>query len=119
MATKEEQAPAHTPSAKPPIKLRQFAAPAELAAEFNPTIQEPYHFEGLVPTERLQALLDAFGVPDIKSMSFPLQRIKRQHGEIWRIRIDPASVQMLEGKPANLHRWSFVLDSQERVSSAN
>jgi hypothetical protein len=102
-----------------PVKTKKMGLPAELAAEFGVTIQELYHTEGLVPTEHVMDLLEAFGIPDVQSISFPFQRLKKGNGEIWRMRIDAASMHVVEGKPVSLHRWIWVQDLPERTASAN
>ena len=102
-----------------PTVVRKFEAPDVIAAEFGVTSQADYHIEGLVASENIPSLLDAFGIAEVKSMAFPLQRIRAKHGEVWRMRIDPTAVHMVEGKPVTLHRWVFNREKPELTAGAN
>lgn len=118
MATKvetEKSAPAPPPTS---TKLRKFTAPDELGAEFGVLAHTEGHIQGVVPTESVRALLDAFGLQERTEIQFPFQHIKRQHGEVWRMRIEPASAHTVNGKPVAGHQWVYMQDQPERVGTA-
>lgn len=110
---------AEEPTAPPvrvPVKTKRFELPRELSPDFGVTMEEQYHVEGLVESASVPALIAAFNVPDVKSISFPFQRLNKRGGEIWRLRIDPAAVHVVEGKALSLHRWLYVQDLPERTA---
>jgi hypothetical protein len=100
------------------LKLRKFAAPAELQAEFGLQFQSEDHITGIVATEHVRDLLDAFGLQDRTVITFPFQHIKKQHGEVWRMRIEPSATHTVNGKLVNGHQWAFTQDIPERVGAA-
>lgn len=116
----EKTAPPERPShqAPPTQKLRKFAAPAELQAEFGLQFQSEDNITGIVPTEHVRELLDAFGLQDRTIVTFPFQHIKKQHGEVWRMRIEPTATHTVNGKLMNGHQWAFTQDIPERVGAA-
>lgn len=99
-------------------KLKRFTAPEQLEADFGVITQTEDHIQGVVGTEHVRALLDAFGLHERAEVQFPFQHMKRQHGEIWRMRIEPASAHTLEGKPVLGHQWVYMQDQPERVGAA-
>jgi hypothetical protein len=115
----EVEAVSAPPKAATATKLRRFAAPESLAAEFGVTTQTEDHIQGVVPTEKVRELLDAFGLHERTEVQFPFCHMKRQHGEIWRMRIEPASAHTVEGKTVLGHQWVYMQDQPERVGSAN
>lgn len=114
-ATHEDSA-----AARPPVatKLRRFEAPAELAAAFGVQAQTEDHIQGVVPTDEVRALLDAFGLQERTEVQFPFCHMKRQHGEIWRMRIEPAAAHTVNGKTVIGHQWVYMQDQPERVGAA-
>jgi hypothetical protein len=104
-------APAHAP-----VKLRKFEAPREIAEKFGVTTQSEELVTGLIKTEDVRELLDAFGLQDRGDVVFPFQHIKRQHGEIWAMRIEGPAAHMIEGKPVMAHAWVFQQAWPERVA---
>lgn len=99
----------------PSTKVKRFTAPDELKAEFGVLSQTEDHIQGVVTTENVRDLLDSFGLHERTEIQFPFQHLKRQHGEIWRMRIENAAVHTVEGKPVIGHQWIYMQDQPERV----
>ena len=100
-------------------KLKRFTAPEELSSDFGVVTQtERNHIQGVVLTENVRALLDAFGLHERTEVQFPFQHLKKQHGEIWRMRIEPARAHTVDGKPVLGHQWVYMQDQPERVGAA-
>jgi hypothetical protein len=114
----EAEPPVIAAAARPPVKLRKFEAPAELAQKFGVQTQQEYHISGVVKTEDLRDLLDAFGLQERSEVAFPFQHMKKQHGEIWGMRIEPADVHVVNGRPLIGHSWTFMQHYPERVGAA-
>lgn len=98
-------------------RVRKFAAPDELAAEFGTLTQTEDRIQGVVETKNVRALLDAFGLQERSEVVFPFQHMKKQHGEIWAMRIEPASAHTLDGQPMMGHQWVYHQAQPERVGS--
>lgn len=98
--------------------LRKFAAPDELGEYVMVIAQSEDEIQGYVEPKDVRALLDAFGLEARRNVVFPFQHIRKQHGEIWRMRLEPAAQQMVEGENVNAHRFLFVRDVPERVGAA-
>jgi hypothetical protein len=99
-------------------RMRNFEPPAELDRRFGVLAQNEDRIDGLVRTEDVRALLDAFGLQDRTEIVFPFQHIKRRHGEVWRMRIEPLSAHSVEGNVAMAHHWVYMQDTNERVEQA-
>jgi hypothetical protein len=104
---------------KAPVKLRKFEAPAELSEKFGVQTQQEDHITGLLKTEHVRQLLDAFGLQDRTELSFPFQHLKKQHGEIWSMRIEPAAVHSVDGAPVLAHQWTYMQQYPERTGAAS
>lgn len=120
MATKSgiaEERPA-TP-ARQAIKVKVFKAPNELDAEFGVDTQQEGHISGFVQTEHVRNLLDAFGLNDRKEVMFPFQHMKKQHGELWGMRIEPAAGHSVNGGTVMAHRWVYMQHQPETTGGAN
>lgn len=119
MASKQEVTRESAPP-RPPAstKLKRFTAPEDLSADFGVVTQTEDHIQGVVATEKVRALLDAFGLHERTEVQFPFQHLKRQHGEIWRMRIEPAAAHTLDGKTVLGHQWVYMQDQPERVGAA-
>lgn len=118
-AGEHESAGRHTPPAAPlraPVRLRKFEAPREIATKFNVTTQSEEFIAGLVRTEDVRELLDAFGLQDRAEVVFPFQHMKRQHGEIWAMRVEPPSTHTVDGLPVMAHAWTYQQALPERVA---
>lgn len=112
-AVAERSAPARqaqTPRAK------RFTRPDEFKAEFGIQTDTEHHVQGVVATENVRDLLDSFGLHERTEVQFPFQHLKRQHGEIWRMRIENAAAHTVEGKPVIGHQWVYMQDQPERVA---
>jgi len=118
MSTEKHESKHTPPSAPPPVKVRKFGPPDELAAKFGVETQSDDRIQGIVPTDHIRELLDSFGLHDRTEIVFPFQHMKRQHGEIWRMRIETAKHHSLEGKPVYGHQWIYEQQWPERVQGA-
>jgi hypothetical protein len=107
-----------TESAAPPVaqKLRKFQAPSELAPEMGVHYQSEERIQGVCATENLRALLDAFGLQERGEIQLPFQHIKKQHGEVWRMRVENATLHTVGGKHVIGHQWMYERQSPEQVS---
>jgi hypothetical protein len=114
-AVEERSAPAHRQQT---VKAKRFTAPEEYKAEFGVQSQTEDHVQGIVSTENVRDLLDSFGLQERSEIVFPFQHLKKQHGEIWRMRIEPAAVHTVEGKQVMGHSWVYMQDQPERVGGA-
>lgn len=118
MAGKQQQDSPVTRIAHTTVKITKFEAPKELPPEFGVQFAEETHIQGVVGTENVRGLLDAFGLTDRKDISFPFQHLKKGGGETWSMRIEPAAAQTLDGAPVMGHQWIFHQSSPERVGTA-
>lgn len=119
MAGKEKQvAPVSPAPVRQAVKLRKFAAPDELDEKFGVQTQQENHISGVVKTEDCRDLIEAFGVHDRPEIPFPFQYIKKQHGEVWSMRIEPAASVTLDGVPVIRHSWTFMQQYPESVGAA-
>lgn len=111
-----------TKSAAPPpapaVRVRKFGPPDELPAGFGVDTQTDERIQGVVPTDQVRALLDAFGLQERTEIVFPFQHIKRAHGEIWRLRIEAAKHHSVKGEPVYGHQWIYEQQLPERVQGA-
>lgn len=105
------------PRTPPPARMRRFEAPKEMPADLGVTSQSEDEIHGVVTTENVRTLLDAFGLEARTEIQFPFQHMKRQHGEIWRMRIEPAATHTVDGQTVAGHKWVYVQDMPERVGS--
>jgi hypothetical protein len=105
-------------SAAQPVKLKKFAAPEVLAGEFGVMGQTEDHIYGVIESKNVRALLDGFGLSERREVVFPFQHLKKQHGEIWSMRIEPADVHTVEGEPVFGHQWTYMQQLPERVGAA-
>lgn len=101
------------------VKLRKFEAPAQLSEKFGVQSQQENHISGLVKTQDVRELLDAFGLQERTEVVFPFQHMKKQHGEIWGMRIEPIASHSVNGIPMQAHSWVFMLQYPESVGQAN
>lgn len=106
-----------TPRTPPPARMRRFEAPKEMAAELGVTSQSQDEIHGVVSTENVRTLLDAFGLESRAEIQFPFQHMKKQHGEIWRMRIEPAATHTVDSQTVAGHKWVYVQDIPERVGA--
>jgi len=116
-----EKATPPTQQARPTkeaTRLRQFKAPETIPAEFGMQTETEDHISGAVTTEHVRALLDAFGLQERTSVVFPFQHMKKQHGEIWSMRIEPLAAHMVDGKPVMAHQWVYMRQQPETVGAA-
>ena len=119
METKPTKPPEHAPAPqKQPVKLRKFEAPAELAEKFGVQSHQEDFISGVVKTEDVRELLDTFGLQDRTEIAFPFQHMKKQHGEIWSMRVEPPASHTVAGIPAIAHAWTFQLQFPERIAGA-
>lgn len=107
------------PKPRVPVKTKRFELPKELAAEFNVSIETEQHTEGLVSDENIPALIAAFNLPEVNGITFPFRKHKGRMGDLWSLEISPASMNMVEGTLQSLHRWAWVQEQPERISSNN
>jgi len=115
MARSSSSVEREAPETPAPVKVRKFGAPDELSADFGVNAQSDERIQGIVASKNVRELLDAFGLQDRTELVFPFQHIKRQHGEIWRMRIEPAKHHSVDGKPVHGHQWMYEQQSPERV----
>jgi hypothetical protein len=116
MATEQTPKKDPVPAApRQPVKLRKFEAPAELAEKFGVQSQQEDQITGLVKTEDVRELLDTFGLQERSEVVFPFQHLKKQHGEIWGMRIEPLASHSIAGAPVVAHAWTFMQQYPERV----
>ena len=111
-AVAERSAP---PRQAQPTKAKRFTAPDEYKAEFGVQTQTEDHVQGVVAMEHVRDLLDSFGQHERSEIQFPFQHLKKQHGEIWRMRIENEAVHTVDGKPVKGHQWIYMQDQPERV----
>jgi hypothetical protein len=76
------------------------------------------HISGAVATDQVRNLLDAFGLTERTSIVFPFQHIKKQHGEVWSMRIEPLAAHTIDGKPVLAHQWVYMRQQPESVGAA-
>lgn len=115
------QPPATTEHHAPPPpsrKITKFAAPDELPDYVIVGSQAEDEIQGWVLPKNVRALLDTFGLQARTNVVFPFQHIRRAHGEIWRMRIEPAEQHMVEGENVIANRFLYVRDIPERVGAA-
>jgi hypothetical protein len=115
---KEQRAASAARPAAQSVKLRKFAAPEVLDGSFGVQGQTEDHIYGVIESKNVRALLDGFGLQDRRDVVFPFQHLKKQHGEIWSMRIEPADVHTVEGEPVFGHQWTFMQQLPERVGAA-
>ena len=101
---------------KQPVKLRKFEAPSELADKFGVQSHQEDFISGIVKTEDVRELLDTFGLQDRTEISFPFAHMKKQHGEIWSMRVEPQASHMAAGLPVMAHAWVFMQSFPERIA---
>jgi hypothetical protein len=100
------------------VKLKKFEAPNEIEARFGMLTQAEDHIQGAVATEHVRDLLDAFGLSDRANVAFPFQHMKKQHGEIWSMRIEPIASHTVEGRPVLAHQWVYMRQIPESVGNS-
>lgn len=105
-ATAEKKEPVKATRANPAPK--RFELPAEFPAAIHVTVNQHNHYEGLVATEDVPELIEAFSIPNAQPTTFPWQRLNQRRGEEWMFRIDPAAMYTVENKLQSLHRWSYI-----------
>lgn len=109
-----------TPETAPPPasrKLQKFGPPDEMPEEFGLQAYDSFFMDGVVYTESVRTLLDAFGLSKRSEVVFPFQHIEKKNGEIWRMRIEPLAAQTFDGETIMGHKWVYVQDQPERVGS--
>jgi len=99
-------------------KVRKFEAPGELAEKFGVYTQQEHYIGGLVKTEDIRELLDAFGLHERRDVVLPFQHLKKQHGEVWGMRVESLASHNVEGSPVMAHAWVFMQHQPETVSGA-
>lgn len=115
----QEQPTRSTPPPPPaPVKIRKFGPPDEIPASFGVQAHSDERIQGVVPTREVRKLLNAFGLQDRTEVTFPFQHIKKQHGEIWRLRIEPAKHHSVDGEPAEGHQWMYERQVPESAQGA-
>jgi len=117
MAAKQQASEPITRASHTSVKITKFEAPKELAPEFGVQFAEETHIQGVVGTENVRALLDAFGLAERKDISFPFQHLKKGQGEIWSMRIEPSAGHTLNGSPVVGHQWIYHQAMPERVGT--
>lgn len=108
--------PKHT--APVAVKVLKFEPPKELAAQFAPTFVSESEIQGVVGTEHIRKLLDDFGLADRKEIGLPFQYMRKAHGEIWSMRIEPLGGHVVNGVPMMGHQWIYRQEQPERVGSS-
>jgi len=109
-----DEAPPKPPT-KPPAPKR-FEAPSMDLTEYGATTQHEDFVAGVVPSSKVRELLDLFGLQDRTEVVFPFQHIKRMHGEIWRMRIEPSTDHVILGTHVYGHDFAFMRDYPERTA---
>lgn len=99
-------------------RIPKFEAPNELAPQLGAQSITEFHIQGVVTTDNVRDLLDAFGLQNRTEVTFPFQHIVRKHGEIWRMRIEAPAGHTVDGKPVMGHQWTFMRDYPELVGAA-
>jgi hypothetical protein len=109
-----------SPAAKPapPAKKMPFKAPASYPTELGVTTDTEEHVQGFVASDQIRKLLDAFGLQHRVDVQFPFQHIQRAHGEQWRLRIEPAGAQTVNGTIQQGHQWIYQREIPESVAAA-
>jgi hypothetical protein len=100
------------------VRLRPFKAPDTMPAEFGMQTEAEDHISGVVATDQVRNLLDAFGLHERANVVFPFQHMKKQHGEVWSMRIEPLAAHTVEGKPVMAHQWTYMRQQPESVGAA-
>jgi hypothetical protein len=105
-------------TATPPVsgRISRFEAPKELAESFGAQVVTEDHIQGAIKTENIREMLDAFGLEHRTEIPLPFQHMKRQHGEIWSMRVEPATYQTVDGKLQFVHTWIYTRAQPERVA---
>lgn len=118
MATKPTAEERHeTPRRELPKRITRFEAPKEISPHWNLDSDAEDHLTGLVTTDRVRELLDAFGLAERKDVVFPFQHIARSKGEIWSMRVEPLTAHTLDGKPVMAHAWTYSRQYPESNSA--
>lgn len=104
------EAPERSAAPQRPVqsKPRRFVAPDELKPAFGVQSYAENHIQGVVATENVRDLLDTFGLQERSQVVFPFQHMKKQHGEIWGMRIEPAAGHTVDRNPVIGHQWVFM-----------
>jgi hypothetical protein len=108
--------PKHSPP--PAVRVFRFEAPKELSAQFGAAFVSEGEIQGVVGTEHIRALLDAFGLVDRKDFGLPFQYMRKAHGEIWSMRIEPLGGHIVNGVPVMGHQWIYRQELPERVGAS-
>jgi hypothetical protein len=116
----KEQQPQEEPRhpAAHAARVFKFGAPKELPAQFGATFVSDQEIQGVIPTERLRALIDAFGLADKRDISIPFHHMRKAHGEIWSMRIESLAGHNVDGVPVMGHQWIYRQELPERMGSA-
>jgi len=110
MSTDEKKqlpAPPQRPMQKMP---RRFGPPAELTPDLGVLAASEEYIQGIVSTENLPRLLDAFAVPPRHGMTMPFQHIVKQHGEFGSLRIEASALHTVDDAPIVGHQWAYCKD---------
>lgn len=118
MANKEAPAAPAPATAARTTKVRLFKAPDELPAKFNVQAQTDSVLFGVVATEDVRELLDAFGLQHRNDVTFPFQHIKKAHGEQWQMRIENDAVHQVDSKHLKGHQWVYSQQIPETTGTA-
>lgn len=113
MAEQTQQQPRKQEKAPAPPKFRKFEAPNEDLEPFGVQTQREDYIDGVVESPKVRALLDLFGLQDRSEVVFPFQHMKRAHGELWSMRIEPAQDHIVAGAHIHGHRWIYKRELPE------
>jgi hypothetical protein len=114
IATPEPQR--HSPP--PAVRVFKFEPPKELSPNFGATHASEAEIQGVVSTDRIRELIDAFGLVDRKEFGIPFHYMRKAHGEIWSMRIESLGGHIVNGVPVMGHQWIYRQELPERVGSS-
>lgn len=113
MSTKETVQEPPVRRTPPPVKPSKLQRPAEVPKIANLTFETDTRLEGIVKTEDIRELLDAFGLHDASVASFPFQKMIREHGELWSFRIEALAPHEVGKTHVMAHHWIYRREMPE------
>lgn len=113
MATKTENTSTAVAERPRDRRPRAFEAPPEFPPAAGVQFADEKMIQGVVSTDNIRALLDAFGLQNREQISIPFHHIKAQRGERWSLRVEAPAVHNVEGKVVVGHTWIYRRDHPE------
>lgn len=115
----KDKKPVSTPAQMPvQKKIRRFGPPEEFAPELGVMNATADHVQGIVSTQHLPKLFEAFAVSPRNGMTFPFQYILKQHGEFPSLRVEASELHGFEDTMVQGHQWAYHRDQPGHLAQA-